>query len=494
MHSLAQLTQLATDFQFVRDRERQSSGPAQLGLAIAHDRGEPAVVTTDIGTLSEILSQAPSRQEENPPGLASRCGEIGHQARDCRNRQLYYCWRCGKRGIKTTGAVAWLRGEGSRRPVPGIDPIMRVEKARIVAQVQIEGQVRQATIDTGATRSFISEAAASKLGPRQLRDVRAKVSMADGSRATVCKALIATVQLGGKCACIPFLVLSTIVDDVILGIDFLCAIRASLHCGPTQLQLTPMCLQTPTGRRNTIRATTASQDLLPGWETTVGGTIEAYITHTQTASDAIPKTTARTPRKKSEEGPERCQQCSRGPLVDGEPSLRPHPFGGTTAGPGDLSAPAPAENHEGNPFGGTTAGPGDLSAAQKHHGIKAGPGDQSASTSTKRHEDNPFGETKAGPGDLSAAQKHQGIKAGPGDQSASTSAENHEGNPFGGTTAGKRCPGLASQKLVYQDPKAGTPRNVYKDPLRGQSHARESKFKGGHTPKNTPRPKGGHPT
>ncbi|KAL7726420.1 hypothetical protein ACLKA6_004560 [Drosophila palustris] len=29
--SLAQLTQLATDFEFVRDRERQSSGPAQLG-------------------------------------------------------------------------------------------------------------------------------------------------------------------------------------------------------------------------------------------------------------------------------------------------------------------------------------------------------------------------------------------------------------------------------------------------------------------------------
>ncbi|KAM8702053.1 hypothetical protein ACLKA7_001968 [Drosophila subpalustris] len=44
-HSLAQLTQLATDFEFVRDRERQSSGPAQLGLAIAHDRDEPAVVT-----------------------------------------------------------------------------------------------------------------------------------------------------------------------------------------------------------------------------------------------------------------------------------------------------------------------------------------------------------------------------------------------------------------------------------------------------------------
>ncbi|KAL7727252.1 hypothetical protein ACLKA6_016010 [Drosophila palustris] len=85
-----------------------------------------------------------------------------------------------------------------------------------------------------------------------------------------------------ECACIPFLVLSTVVDDLIVGIDFLCAIRASLHCGPVQLQLTPACLQTPTGRRNTIRAIPASQDPLPGWETTLGGTIgfDAHHAHT----------------------------------------------------------------------------------------------------------------------------------------------------------------------------------------------------------------------
>ncbi|KAL7726419.1 hypothetical protein ACLKA6_004559 [Drosophila palustris] len=353
-----------------------------------------------------------------------RCGEIGHQARDCRNRELYYCWRCGKRGIKTTECCGLASGNGQRPYLPQ-------------DQVKIEGQVRQATIDTGATRSFISEDAAGKLDASQLREVRAKVSMADGSRATVCKALVATVQLGDSCACIPFLVLSTVVDDVILGIDFMCAIRASLHCGPVQLQLTPACLQTPTGRRNTIRAIPASQDPLPGWETTLGGTIEALITHTQTASDAITKATAK----------------HHGDI----------PFGGTTAGPGDLSAPAPAEHHEGTPFGGTTAGPGDLSApapAENHEGnpfggTTAGPGDLSAPAPAKHHEDNPFGGTKAGTGDLSAAQKHHGITAGPGDLSAPR--KQHGDIPFGGTTAGKRCPGLASQKLVYQDPKGGHP-------------------------------------
>ncbi|KAL7724307.1 hypothetical protein ACLKA6_006055 [Drosophila palustris] len=468
--SLAQLTQLATDFEFVRDRERQSSRPAQLGLAIAHNRDEPAVAPRHRNPFRDNQpSHRPSGGEppismmmqESGPAIdvqraCRRCGEIGHQARDCRNRQLYYCWRCGKRGIKTTECCGLASGNGQRPYLPQ-------------DQVKIEGQVRQATIDTGATRSFISEDAAGKLDASQLREVRAKVSMADGSRATVCKALVATVQLGDSCACIPFLVLSTVVDD------------------------------TPTGRRNTIRATTASQDSLPGWETTVGGTIEAYITHTQTASDAILKTTARTPRKKAKEGQERCQQCSRGPLVDGEPSLRPLPFWGTKAGPGDLSAPR--KQHEGNPFGGTTAGkrcpglasqklvqdpkagtPRNVNEDIPFGGTKAGPGDLSAPR--KQHEGNPFGGTtawkrcpglasqklvqdpKAGtPRNVNEDIPFGGTTAGPGDQSAPR--KQHGDIPFGGTTAGKRCPGLASQKLVYQDPKAGTPRNVYKDPSGG---------------------------
>ncbi|KAM8702048.1 hypothetical protein ACLKA7_001963 [Drosophila subpalustris] len=416
--SLAQLTQLATDFEFVRDRERQSSRPAQLGLAIAHNRDEPAVAPRHRNPFRDNQpSHRPSGGEppismmmqESGPAIdvqraCRRCGEIGHQARDCRNRQLYYCWRCGKRGIKTTECCGLASGNGQRPYLPQ-------------DQVKIEGQVRQATIDTGATRSFISEDAAGKLDASQLREVRAKVSMADGSRATVCKALVATVQLGDSCACIPFLVLSTVVDDVILGIDFLCAIRSSLHCGPVQLQLTPACLQTPTGRRNTIRAIPASQDPIPGWEATLGGTIEALITHTQTASDAITKA---APRKQHED----------------------IPFGGTTAGPGDQSAPR--KQHGNNPFGGTTAGkrcPG-LASQKLVQDPKAG-------TPRNVNEDIPFGGTTAGPGDQSAPRKQ------------------HGDIPFGGTTAGKRCPGLASQKLVYQDPKAGTPRNVYKDPSGG---------------------------
>ncbi|KAL7725737.1 hypothetical protein ACLKA6_000628 [Drosophila palustris] len=42
-------------------------------------------------------------------------------------------------GKRTAALPAPGPGEGGHQPVPAIDPIMRVEKARIVAQVQIEG-------------------------------------------------------------------------------------------------------------------------------------------------------------------------------------------------------------------------------------------------------------------------------------------------------------------------------------------------------------------
>ncbi|KAL7724085.1 hypothetical protein ACLKA6_000621 [Drosophila palustris] len=192
--------------------EQTLNGPAQL---LDWRRNVKAIV--DCGTLPPLYPSVCVGSTRTFPydellfskisnGPTVRCGEIGHQARDCRNRQLYYCWRCGKRGIKTTECCGLASGNGQRPYLP-------------------QDQVR----------------AAADLSREQTQSSRPNRPLC-----TVCKALVATVQLGDSCACIPFLVLSTVVDDVILGIDFLCAIRASLHCGPVQLQLTPACLQTPT--------------------------------------------------------------------------------------------------------------------------------------------------------------------------------------------------------------------------------------------------------
>ncbi|KAL7723299.1 hypothetical protein ACLKA6_017025 [Drosophila palustris] len=164
--------------------------------------------------------------------------------------------------------------------------------------------------------------------------------MADGSSTTVCKAFVATVQLGEKYACIPFLVLPTVVDEVILGINFLCAIKAALHCGQVYLQLSPGTLTTPIGQRNPIRAITASQDLLPGWETAAIGVDDASTTHakitggagaTRAATEMITGGLRRRPwletsfltdgaRAGITSGLEQTQRSSWGPLDDGEPS------------------------------------------------------------------------------------------------------------------------------------------------------------------------------
>ncbi|KAM8701637.1 hypothetical protein ACLKA7_000127 [Drosophila subpalustris] len=234
--------------------------------------------------------------------------------------------------------------------------------------------------------------------------------MADGSRTTECKAFVATVQLGEKYACIPFLVLPTVVDEVILGIDFLCAFKAALHCGQVYLQISPGTLTTPIGQRNPIRAITASQDLLPGWETAAIGVDDASTTHAKITRGAG---ATRAATEMITSGLE--QITSWGPLEDGEPSQRPHPFGGTTDGIHDL--PAKQQKHrEDHPFGGTTDGIHDLPAKQQKH-----------------REDHPFG---------------------------GTTDEVHD------------LPATSTTMAEVQDPNTGTQRNEYQDPSGGTSKPR----------------------
>ncbi|KAM8702411.1 hypothetical protein ACLKA7_007742 [Drosophila subpalustris] len=97
-----------------------------------------------------------------------------------------------------------------------------------------------ATIDTGATRSFISEAVARELGTaRNQRTILTRISLADGTQRDVTQALVVRIHLGQRYATMPMLVLPTILDDIILGMDFLCEVEGRLECGQAQLQLGP---------------------------------------------------------------------------------------------------------------------------------------------------------------------------------------------------------------------------------------------------------------
>jgi len=69
---------------------------------------------------------------------------------------------------------------------------LRIERGRIAAEVDLGGHVRLATIDTGASRSFISQDIADVVGqPHQFRDIRTQINLADTSRVEVMRLFLA---------------------------------------------------------------------------------------------------------------------------------------------------------------------------------------------------------------------------------------------------------------------------------------------------------------
>ncbi|XP_070141622.1 uncharacterized protein [Drosophila kikkawai] len=96
----------------------------------------------------------------------------------------------------------------------------------------------KATLDTGATRSFISEQRAAQIGRgRDWREIRTRIRLADGSHRDLTRGLVVTIHLGQQQVKLFLLVMPTVLDDILLGIDFLCGIKAIISCGGEHLQL-----------------------------------------------------------------------------------------------------------------------------------------------------------------------------------------------------------------------------------------------------------------
>ncbi|KAM8702111.1 hypothetical protein ACLKA7_017676 [Drosophila subpalustris] len=110
------------------------------------------------------------------------------------------------------------------------------------------------TIDTGASRSFVSEAVARRLTTaRNQRSVCTRINLADGTLRDVTQAHMVSIHCGQRQVPIPVLILPTLLNDIILGMDFLCGMGARIGCGPTQLQLRPTTTAIPIATVTTVR-------------------------------------------------------------------------------------------------------------------------------------------------------------------------------------------------------------------------------------------------
>ncbi|KAH8280197.1 hypothetical protein KR054_000160, partial [Drosophila jambulina] len=130
--------------------------------------------------------------------------------------------------------------EGPAPPTQPVGAILHQYQGRIRAAITMEERRFVATLDTGATHSFISSQLAEELdNGRNMRDIRTQVKLADGTSRELTRALAANIHLGDNWTPTILLVMSDALDDVLLGMDFLCGSGSTLRCGGQTLRLLP---------------------------------------------------------------------------------------------------------------------------------------------------------------------------------------------------------------------------------------------------------------
>ncbi|KAH8238756.1 hypothetical protein KR032_001286, partial [Drosophila birchii] len=120
--------------------------------------------------------------------------------------------------------------EGPAQPGQLTGGTLHQHQGRIRAAIELEGRRFMATLVTGATHSFISEDLAKELdNKRNMRDIRTQVKLADGTCRELTRALAAVTHCGDRSTPTILLVMTDVLDDVLLGMDFLCGIGATIQ-------------------------------------------------------------------------------------------------------------------------------------------------------------------------------------------------------------------------------------------------------------------------
>lgn len=103
--------------------------------------------------------------------------------------------------------------------------------SRIIAEIIIHSRRCLATVDTGATRSFISEAYAQTIDPQTIQRTQdITIGLADGSQRRVQHSVVTDLIFGQCRMKMEFLIMPHASEDIILGMDFLQRSRTKILC------------------------------------------------------------------------------------------------------------------------------------------------------------------------------------------------------------------------------------------------------------------------
>ncbi|XP_044315211.1 uncharacterized protein LOC123037624 [Drosophila rhopaloa] len=96
----------------------------------------------------------------------------------------------------------------------------------------------KATIDTGVTSSFINEELADRLADKgRITRTRRQVRLADGRCSRISSQLEITVKFGNKQLEMNLLILPGVVDELVLGWNFLTGVGAEIKCAGHELRI-----------------------------------------------------------------------------------------------------------------------------------------------------------------------------------------------------------------------------------------------------------------
>jgi len=105
------------------------------------------------------------------------------------------------------------------------------EEQQLSASVMIGGNSYKATIDTGATASFVSEELADNIAAlERITKTRRQVRLADGRCGGIDAQLEVEVKFGNKQVTMSLLILPGVVDPLVLGWNFLKQVGTEIRC------------------------------------------------------------------------------------------------------------------------------------------------------------------------------------------------------------------------------------------------------------------------